>query len=41
MAVNETDGNEKKEVVSRNFIEYIIDQDLAEGKYDKICTRFR
>ena len=40
MAVNETDGNEKKEVVSRNFIEYIIDQDLAEGKYDKICTRF-
>ena len=40
MAVKETDGNEKKEVVSRNFIEYIIDQDLAEGKYDKICTRF-
>ena len=40
MAVNETGVNEKKEVVSRNFIEYIIDQDLAEGKYDKICTRF-
>ena len=40
MAVNETEMNEKKEVVSRNFIEYIIDQDLAEGKYDKICTRF-
>ena len=40
MAVNETDGNEKKEVVSRNFIEEIIDKDLAEGKYEKICTRF-
>lgn len=31
---------EKKEVVSRNFIEEIIDEDLAEGRYDKICTRF-
>ncbi len=27
-------------VVSRNFIEDIIDKDLAEGKYEKICTRF-
>ncbi len=31
---------EKTEVKSRNFIEEIIDRDLAEGKYDKICTRF-
>ena len=33
-------AEEKKEVVSRNFIEEIIDKDLAEGKYEKICTRF-
>lgn len=26
--------------VSRNFIENIIDEDLKEGKYDEICTRF-
>jgi glutaminyl-tRNA synthetase len=31
---------EKKEVVSRNFIAEIIDEDLAEGRYEKICTRF-
>jgi glutaminyl-tRNA synthetase len=30
----------EKETVSRNFIEQIIDQDLAEGKYETICTRF-
>lgn len=30
----------EKEVVARNFIEQIIDKDLAEGKYQKICTRF-
>ena len=30
----------EKEVVSRNFIEQIIDKDLAEGVYDKVCTRF-
>ena len=30
-------NNEK---VSRNFIQNIIDKDLAEGKYDKIVTRF-
>ena len=30
----------KNEVVSRNFIENIIDKDLAEGKYEKIVTRF-
>ena len=28
------------EVVSKNFIEQIIDKDLAEGKYEKIVTRF-
>ena len=31
---------EEKEVVSRNFIEQIIDKDLAEGVYDKVHTRF-
>ena len=30
-------GGEK---VSRNFIQNIIDKDIAEGKYDKIVTRF-
>ena len=29
-----------KETVSKNFIEQIIEKDLAEGKYDEICTRF-
>lgn len=28
------------EVISRNFIEMIIDKDLEEGKYQTICTRF-
>ncbi|MDO4620283.1 MAG: glutamine--tRNA ligase/YqeY domain fusion protein [Lachnospiraceae bacterium] len=28
------------ETKSRNFIEDIIDRDLAEGKYEEICTRF-
>jgi glutaminyl-tRNA synthetase len=39
---NNIDGNEspKEEKVSRNFIQNIIDKDLAEGKYDKIVTRF-
>ena len=37
-AVKEND--EKEEVVSRNFIEVIIDKDLEEGKYDEIHTRF-
>ena len=32
--------SEEKEVVSKNFIEQIIEKDLAEGKYEKICTRF-
>ena len=29
-----------EETVSKNFIEKIIEKDLAEGKYDTICTRF-
>ena len=33
----EGEGNEK---VSRNFIEQIIDKDLAEGVYDTVHTRF-
>ena len=36
----EMDNNVEKEVVSRNFIEMIIDKDLEEGKYETICTRF-
>ena len=30
----------ENEVVSKNFIEQIIDKDLAEGKCDTVCTRF-
>lgn len=30
----------EKETVSRNFIEQIIDKDIAEGKCDTVCTRF-
>lgn len=30
----------ENEVVSKNFIEQIIDKDLAEGTYDTVCTRF-
>ncbi|MCR4798354.1 MAG: glutamine--tRNA ligase/YqeY domain fusion protein [Lachnospiraceae bacterium] len=29
-----------EETISRNFIENEIDKDLAEGKYDTVCTRF-
>ena len=32
--------SEEKTVVSRNFIEQIIDKDLAEGVYDTVHTRF-
>ncbi len=35
-----THVEDSNEVVSRNFIEQIIDNDLAEGDYEKICTRF-
>ncbi len=42
--VEKTDVTEvkdtEKEVVSRNFIEQIIDRDLAEGVYDTVHTRF-
>lgn len=31
---------EKEEVVSKNFIEQIIDKDLEEGRYDHVMTRF-
>lgn len=31
---------EEQEVVSKNFIEQIIDKDLADGAYTKIVTRF-
>ena len=36
----QTTEREAKEVVSRNFIEQIIDKDLAEGTYDTVHTRF-
>lgn len=37
---NLTVEENNKEVVSRNFIEQIIDKDLAEGVYDTVHTRF-
>lgn len=33
-------AEENKEVISRNFIEQMIDKDLAEGVYDTVHTRF-
>ena len=38
--IKTNEANETDAVVSRNFIEMIIDKDLAEGKYEEICTRF-
>ncbi len=41
--VNTENGQQQegeKETVSRNFIEQMIDKDLAEGVYDKVHTRF-
>ncbi|NLG05115.1 MAG: glutamine--tRNA ligase/YqeY domain fusion protein [Clostridia bacterium] len=32
--------NKENEVVSKNFIEQIIEKDLADGAYKEICTRF-
>lgn len=32
--------SEKSEVVSKNFIESIIDKDLEEGLYSEVVTRF-
>lgn len=37
---NTTAGEDTGEKVSRNFIEQIIDKDLAEGVYDTVHTRF-
>ena len=37
---NKVIDNNSEETVSKNFIEQIIDKDLAEGSYDKIVTRF-
>ena len=31
---------EEKEVVSKNFIERIIEEDLATGRFDHVQTRF-
>ncbi len=36
----ENENKETKEIVSRNFIEQIIDKDLAEGHVKKVVTRF-
>ena len=35
-----TEEAAKEEIVSRNFIEQMIDRDLAEGVYDTVNTRF-
>lgn len=40
MADMEKTESEEKGTVSRNFIEQIIDKDLAEGVYDTVHTRF-
>ena len=40
IAAVEENENTEKEVVSRNFIEHEIDNDLAEGVYDHVMTRF-
>lgn len=37
---NINSSEEEKGAASRNFIEQIIDKDLAEGVYDRVCTRF-
>ncbi len=33
-------SSEKKEVISKNFIEQVIDKDLEEGRCDSVITRF-
>lgn len=38
--MNMEHSDEEKAVVSRNFIEQIIDRDLEEGVYDTVHTRF-
>ena len=37
---NNTENNAEKEVVSKNFIETIIEKDLSEGYCDHVMTRF-
>lgn len=38
--MSNTDITEEKEVVSKNFIEQIIEKDIAEGRCSKVVTRF-
>ncbi|GFI02542.1 MAG: glutamine--tRNA ligase/YqeY domain fusion protein [Lachnospiraceae bacterium] len=38
--INVNPSEKEKETVSRNFIEQMIDKDLAEGVYDSVHTRF-
>lgn len=38
--MSNTDITEEKEVVSKNFIEQIIEKDIAEGHCSKVVTRF-
>lgn len=38
--LEKAEGTEKETTVSKNFIEQIIDKDLAEGVYDTVHTRF-
>jgi len=38
--VNDNSNKEEKDIVSKNFIEQIIDRDLEEGKVSNIVTRF-
>lgn len=40
MSENENIMTNEKEIVSKNFIETIIDKDIAEGKCTKVITRF-
>ncbi|MCR5665431.1 MAG: glutamine--tRNA ligase/YqeY domain fusion protein [Eubacterium sp.] len=40
MGIDKEELEEKEEKVSRNFIQLEIDKDLAEGRYDTVCTRF-
>ena len=39
-AVKYEEGVMENEVISKNFIEQMIDKDLAEGVYDTVHTRF-
>ena len=38
--LNKSEENVEDEKVSRNFIEQIIEKDLADGVYDTVHTRF-